>query len=100
MQATGLSRVQVRQRLQEKTQESIKQQNEFNATVKTAVAEQVKGQQITTALPAKGFQPAPIAEGRPGRGGGDLGVTISDVIIVFNGTAYYCELSGTVGDAV
>lgn len=36
--------------------------------------------------------------GGPGNGGG--GDVIEDIIIVFNGTAYYCTLNGVVGDPV
>jgi len=29
-----------------------------------------------------------------------VGGTISDIIIVFNGTAHYCDITGTIGDPV
>lgn len=102
MDATGLTRNQVRANLREaSTQLEARAQQQRQEVVPSPVSQRLPP------LPGvpQSFSPRPFRDAPQNTGSNvdstssDLGV-IEDIIIVYNGTAYYNTLNGVVGAAV
>jgi hypothetical protein len=97
MDMTGLSRGQLRS--MERFQERVTQQQQQRFV-------RVDDKPRVMQTGEHNFYPKPLVTEKKGGGddGGGVSMTpngiINDVIIVFNGTGYYCALNGTVGDAI